>query len=540
MVKENIMPSNKYKPPSSHSCNWRNATLCDLSIAVVLLAACWGLVSFGFEEHVAKHLRVSVPKSSNSGISAQTSPFPPSYWPKFRGQRYVTLLDGMWETANVSSQKDLDIFDSMNPNFDPCTINFSELMPVPSCVDRSPPGFMIPRGVYFFRRNFHFDLAPAGARLQFQGCSFYCRVWVNGKEIGDHLAGGYVAFTLDIPPQPSVDNDIFVLVDDRFNKTTAPMHTGGDFFHYGGIMRSVELHALPPRRGSASTQSLWPWRIYVIPNSLKSANITLHLTDRTYTGPIDAEIKVSFDEGPAVAYAPSTFSAINGVADLGNMDVPNPRVWSTVDPQLHTLLVEIDGAVLVERFGLRLFDIDESSLRIRLNGEVIKLLGWGHHTQWPDTAGSPTDEQLDEDILLLKAAGANFVRGAHYPQDARWLDRLDENGMVMWCETLGPNVSATDTIDPHFLKYQSQQMNEMLDNAMNHASVGIWAYFNEGPSGNNASCTAYQMNTDIIKSRDTSRLVSYASSEAPPKDVCYHAVDVVSINGYPEWVSWDF
>ncbi|CAJ1949827.1 unnamed protein product [Cylindrotheca closterium] len=531
------MSSNKSTLPSSSSCSRRNASLWTLSISAVLLTAIWGMASFGFEEHhIDTNHRVSATQPRNNTISFSASHFPPSYWPKFKGQRYVTLLDGTWGTANVSSH-DLATFDSMNPNFDPSTIKFSADMPVPSCVDSSPPGYMIPRGVYFFRRLFHFDLASAGARLQFQGCSFYCRVWVNGQEVGDHRAGGYVAFTLDIPPQASVDNEIFVLTDDRFNKTTAPMHTGGDFFHYGGIMRSVELHALPPPREgtSGSSLSLWPWRVYATPNSLETVNVTLHLTDRTYTGPIDTEIRVSFDMGPGVAYAPKLFSAVDGVASLGNMKVPNPRVWSTLDPQLHTLSVEMEGAVLVERFGLRMFDIDEDSLRIRLNGEIIKLLGWGHHTQWPDTGGSPTDEQLDEDILLLKAAGANFVRGAHYPQDARWLDRLDENGMVMWCETLGPNISAADTVDPYFLKYQAQQMNEMLDNAINHASIAIWAYFNEGPSGENASCPAYQMNTDLIKSRDTSRLVSYASSEAPPKDVCFPVVDIVSINGYPEW-----
>ena len=45
---------------------------------------------------------------------------------------------------------------------------------------------------------------------------------------------------------------------------------------------------------------------------------------------------------------------------------------------------------------------------------------------------SPTDAQLDTDISLLKEAGANFIRGSHYPQDQRWLDRLDEAGIVMW------------------------------------------------------------------------------------------------------------
>ena len=79
-------------------------------------------------------------------------------------------------------------------------------------------------------------------------------MWVNGVEIGDHRAGGYVAFSLDVPTSAAntksavghttsnTTNELFVLVDNRFNSTTAPMHTGGDFWHFGGIMRSVELH----------------------------------------------------------------------------------------------------------------------------------------------------------------------------------------------------------------------------------------------------------------------------------------------------------
>ena len=44
--------------------------------------------------------------------------------------------------------------------------------------------------------------------------------------------------------------------DNRFNHTTAPMHTGGDFWHYGGLTRSVELHTL-------SEKDAVLWRAYV-------------------------------------------------------------------------------------------------------------------------------------------------------------------------------------------------------------------------------------------------------------------------------------
>ena len=74
-------------------------------------------------------------------------------------------------------------------------------------------------------------------KLQFQACSFYCRVWVNGHEVGDHRAGGYVAFALDVPASvlsssAGASNELFVIADNRFNHTTAPMHTGGDFWAY--------------------------------------------------------------------------------------------------------------------------------------------------------------------------------------------------------------------------------------------------------------------------------------------------------------------
>merc|ERR1719246_269143 len=111
-------------------------------------------------------------------------------------------------------------------------------------MDAAPPGVMGPRGVAFYRRNF--VQRPGPARLQFNACGFYCRVWVDGEFIGDHRAGGYVGFFLDVPPTESETlREVFVLADNRFNETTAPMHTGGDFWHYGGLMRSVLLHDLP-------------------------------------------------------------------------------------------------------------------------------------------------------------------------------------------------------------------------------------------------------------------------------------------------------
>jgi len=167
-------------------------------------------------------------------------PNQPRYWPKYGGKRAVRLLDGTWEMGQLGSieHPPPSSFDSMDPKLHPsspvaATPNTTQ---IPSCVDNAPPGYLGYRGVSFFKTYFDYDLTKAPARLLFQACSFYCRVWVNGKEIGDHRAGGYVAFWLDIPMEAALkedtvlskkmrkeSNELVVLVDNRFNSTTAPL-----------------------------------------------------------------------------------------------------------------------------------------------------------------------------------------------------------------------------------------------------------------------------------------------------------------------------
>jgi len=139
-------------------------------------------------------------------------------------------------------------------------------------------------------------------------------------------------------------------------------------------------------------------------------------------------------------------------------------------------------------------------------------------------------------MALLKEGRANFVRGAHYPQDQRWLDRLDMAGFAMWEETLGPGVSVEDMQDwSHFMKYQLQQVEEMLEASMNHPSIMVWAWFNEGPSNHQEACPAYAACARIA-GRDPTRLLSWASNKQQD-DKCLEYATAVSFNGYPAWYS---
>ena len=161
----------------------------------------------------------------------------------------------MWHICGTCAARSAKDFDTTTPGLTP------HGAAVPSSVDAVPPGILGRRGVAMYRRSFQ---QKGRARLQFMGCSFYCRVFVDGKEVGEHRAGGFVPWWLDLEsPSPSeITRELFVLADNRFNRTTAPLHTGGDFWHYGGLVRSVLLHDLPD-----DPREAWVWRAHVIPKA---------------------------------------------------------------------------------------------------------------------------------------------------------------------------------------------------------------------------------------------------------------------------------
>ena len=167
------------------------------------------------------------------------------YYPHYP-TRSVASLDGDdWLFA--FSPAFGDVLRDINTSSIPTT----EKVSVPSTFDNARPGVLGRRGTAFYRRTMSL---PAGRHglLQFGACSFYCRVFIDGVLVGsNNFTGGYTPFWVDVPADASRSTrEVFVLADNRWNATTAPVHTGGDFYCYGGLTRSVQLHTLPAADGA--------------------------------------------------------------------------------------------------------------------------------------------------------------------------------------------------------------------------------------------------------------------------------------------------
>lgn len=442
------------------------------------------------------------------------------FWPHYP-LRQVQVLDGTWEYGYSATADPVSIMPSQisTPNF----------TYVPNAFDVTPPGVLGPRGTAFYRSSF--PLTPnSEGMVYFAACSFYCRVFVDGNELGDHRAGGYQPFAFLIPPSQEEWRELLVVVNNQYNSTTAPTHTGGDFWMYGGITRNVLVHELP--------SSLFLQRVETFTVDLSGIiNVNVVLGGQAYPDSINISLAFDSDDSGAYFVAP----VVNGTASLTNVAVPNPTVWSMASPNLHTLTVTLsNGGVLdaiTVRFGIRTIGVDQATSRFTMNGEIVKLHGVNRHTMWPDTGSALTLEQIQTDVAILQSMHVNYVRGAHYPQDQRFLDMLDEIGIVIWEEALGPGVTLQDLQSPYFLQYQVIAVNEMIDASINHPCIILQAFMNEGPSNQAAACPGYNVSAQVIRSRvgnPPTRFVTWANNQLT-NDQCISIEDVISFNAYPAW-----
>jgi beta-glucuronidase len=417
-------------------------------------------------------------------------------------------------------------------------------MDVPKACDVTAPGVEGPRGTFFYRTTFE-GTPGVKSLIQFMACSFYCRVFVDGEEVGDHRAGGYSPFWLDTAASAGATREVLVVVNNEFNKTTAPTHTGGDFYNYAGITRNVLVFDHP-----ASDAYFHSFSTYAA--DAVNGKIHAKISLRGASVPSSASLTLAWNGGSPGA-STSYPVAADGTITILNLTVPDFKAWAIGEPNLFTLQVGLESAdksgtvdSVQVRSGVRVVGIQKpaasssDAARVTVNGQIQKLYGANRHTMWPDTGSGLTLAQVQADVALLKELGVNWVRGAHYPQDQRFLDMLDEAGIGMWEEALGPGTSVSDFQSPYFMQQQLIQMAEMVDTSINHPSVLYHAFFNEGPSSDPKACFAYNASGAVVRARVSvagsppTRLVTWASDKSFA-DVCLPFADVYSANNYPCW-----
>lgn len=308
--------------------------------------------------------------------------------------------------------------------------------------------------------------------LHFGAVDYMCRVWVNGRQAGQHI-GGYTSFAFDITDlvHPG-DNVITVYAQDDVRSQQQP--SGKQSEHYDSY-------------GCYYTRTTGIWQSVWLEFSPLAYISRVHFTPDAYTGTV--QMKVSLVNGSHARLTVTVSAAGRRVwtstlpcADqhvVSTIQVQDPKLWSPDAPFLYdvTLCLEKDGKadVVHSYFGLR--TVEWHDHKLYLNGKPLfqrLVLDQGFYPDGIYTA--PTDGALEKDIQLAKALGFNGARLHQKTFEERYLYHADRLGYLVWGEygNWGLDVS-----DPCALEVFLPQWLEQLDRDYSHPALIGWCPFNE-------------------------------------------------------------
>jgi beta-galactosidase len=332
------------------------------------------------------------------------------------------------------------------------------------------------------------SIAPGGQVILRIGAAMHkAQVYWNDRLITTHY-GGYLPVVADLTAELTrePEGDLVIVLDNRDDPTVPPgkPQRAVDFAYFGGLHRDATLTIKPAVRIRDPFLANGAGRggIFVSYETVSPKQATVVVRADVENGSPDgrgAKLRVTLQaKGRAVASGTSGEVKVRagGMARLqARMVVERPRLWHPDTPHLYELVVQVDGGCEVVdeerlRIGIRTFAVGESG-NLLVNGAPLLVRGTNRHNDMPWFGNAIPPRMQERDVKLLKEAGFNCLRLAHYPQDPAVLDACDRYGLlVISCVPGWQHYSD----DPVFAHRVEQDVRNMVRRDRNRACVALW------------------------------------------------------------------
>lgn len=379
--------------------------------------------------------------------------------------------------------------------------------------------------------------------LEFEGAGQHTDVYIYTDKVAGHT-GGYDSWNVDITDAVanflnSKDAKRFegkvplvIRCENTRNLETIPSDLS-DFNLYGGIYRYLNLVYLP--EVSVASIKIEP----VLDEKLKSG--TLKVTSSFYN-PTDirqANVLVTLKDANGKTVHRAQLDNVTPLGELCVADIQlnNPQIWSVDSPLLYSCEIEVKAndqqSTATERFGFRHFKFIEKG-PFMLNGKRLLLRGTHRHEDHAGVSAAMTEEQMIEEMKLMKEMGVNFIRLGHYQQSEIILDLCDELGILVWEEIpwcrggLGGEEYRTQA---------RRMLTNMIQQHRNHPSVIIWGLGNENDWPNDFS-TFEQ--AEIRAFMSELHVLSHQLDDTRKTAIrrCAFCSDIVDVYSPSIWAGW--
>jgi beta-galactosidase len=326
---------------------------------------------------------------------------------------------------------------------------------------------------------------------------------------------------------------------------TAIAPLSGDFNMSGGLYRGVSLVSAP-NAAHIALNDLGSTGVYA--RTVAVGDVTNSGNSAFASATVDVNAKLSNGASTDGTYTvrASLVDSVGGIAGTSTGSVTikarsdnvlgqqiklgNAHLWNGVkDPYLYTLVVDLlDGSgnivdKVVQKYGVRSMSFDANK-GFSLNGKSLPLRGVNTHQDMLGKAWAISESDVDARLATIMDIGANTVRMAHYQHSDYTYAAADKLGLVVWAENgfvdrtlTSKDCGSTSTVPQSFSDNAKLQTQEMVRQAFNHASIGMWSIANE--VSNYAMCKSVDTVTPLLrelqaltKAEDPSRVTTLADS----------------------------
>ncbi|MBR5473475.1 MAG: glycoside hydrolase family 2 [Clostridia bacterium] len=385
-----------------------------------------------------------------------------------------------WDTIPVPSSWQTEGYDI--PNYS------NQEYPYPVDMPYAPDDN--PCGVY----NRKFNIAKLWGKVYFvlEGVSSCAFLYINGNYVG-FTEGSHLQAEFDITEYVTEgENDITVKV---LKWCCGSYLECQDFFRMNGIFRDCYILQRP--FDHVVDIDVFARDNKIIVNAGKEINAELYDTNG---------ILLDKQSGENVEFF-----------------VENPVFWSAEKPKLYTVKITRDGEEIVQKTAFRTIEISNDR-ELLINGVPVKLYGVNHHDTSATGGWYQTDEELLQDVKLMKKLNINCVRTSHYPPPPKFVELCDEYGLYVIlecdiethgfiCRYASQPYNYTEPAGnwpgthPDWKKEHVERMIRTVGRDKNHVSIIMWSLGNESGHGDNFVAMA-----DYVKSLGDGRLCHWECS----------------------------
>ena len=393
----------------------------------------------------------------------------------------------------------------------------------------------------WYRLRVRTPLTPAGFSwaLRFEGVRREATVWLNGRRLGTHR-GPFDPFTYaaeGMRPAGQV-NELVVRVS---NIRSEDLREG--WWNWGGITRPVVLEPVGRVQwedlailsdvdcDGDDCRPLARADGWLFNHARKPVDVTLAVRLASPAGDLSERTFEVADLKPGERRRVGFPVAVDG----------DPQLWSPAEPNLYGAQVTVEAGGEVQqveerRVGLRYVRVQDG--RLFLNGNELQLRGASIQEDVPGRGPALRDEDVETIIGDLQRLRANVTR-AQYPLDERLLNRLDEEGILVWSQApVYHEDVALETEEGR--RAALEKVRTTVLTARNHPSVLAHSVANElSPYADQLPGTRdfLERSAREVRSLDDTVPVALDLLSYPniPRQEVYDAFGLLGINSYYGW-----